>query len=120
MANINHKTDTKTLIEAMRTLSREIQSEDGVANAAIYEAADIMEYQEKVIKQLNDQNKLEKYGKLTSTASQEEMLQRKVYILRNEMRSLLDRWDAIHKEGTPTKNTVSYNIIKNALKEAEE
>lgn len=32
-------TDTKTLIEAMRILARDIQSEDGVANAAIAEAA---------------------------------------------------------------------------------
>lgn len=37
------KTDTTTLIEAMRILSREIQSGDGVANAAIAEAADRLE-----------------------------------------------------------------------------
>jgi hypothetical protein len=34
------KTPTKTLIQAMRILSRDIQSDDGVANAAIAEAAD--------------------------------------------------------------------------------
>ncbi len=37
------KTDTKTLIEAMRILSCEIQSGDGVANAAIAEAANRLE-----------------------------------------------------------------------------
>ena len=37
------KTHTKTLIEALRILSRDIQSEDGVANAAIAEAADRLE-----------------------------------------------------------------------------
>ena len=37
------KTNTKTLIEAMRILARDIQSDDGVANGAISEAADRME-----------------------------------------------------------------------------
>lgn len=37
------RTDTKTLIEAMRILSRDIQSDDGVANATIAEAADRLE-----------------------------------------------------------------------------
>ena len=36
-------TETKTLIEALRILARDIQSEDGVANAAIAEAADRLE-----------------------------------------------------------------------------
>ena len=36
-------TDTRTLIEAMRILSQDIQSGDGVANAAIAEAADRLE-----------------------------------------------------------------------------
>ena len=34
------RTDTETLIAAMRILSRDIRSGDGVANAAIAEAAD--------------------------------------------------------------------------------
>jgi hypothetical protein len=37
------KTDTKTLISALRILAKEIISEDGVANAAITEAADRLE-----------------------------------------------------------------------------
>ena len=37
------KTDTLILIKAMRRLAEEIQSEDGVANAAITEAADRLE-----------------------------------------------------------------------------
>lgn len=36
------RTDTKTLIAAMRVLARDIQSKDGIANAAIAEAADRM------------------------------------------------------------------------------
>ena len=33
-------TDTKTLASAMRVLSAEVESEDGIANSAIAEAAD--------------------------------------------------------------------------------
>ena len=43
-------TDTKTLIEALRILARDIQSEDGVANAAIAEAADRLAKQQKRIR----------------------------------------------------------------------
>lgn len=38
-----HETETTTLIAALRTLAAEIVSGDGVANAAIAEAADRME-----------------------------------------------------------------------------
>ena len=37
------KTSDETLISAMRILARDIQSEDGIANAAILEAADRLE-----------------------------------------------------------------------------
>ena len=37
------KTDTTTLIKALRILAQDIQSGDGVANAAIAEAADRLE-----------------------------------------------------------------------------
>ena len=37
------KSSTQTIIEAMRILSREIHCEDGVANAAVAEAADRLE-----------------------------------------------------------------------------
>ena len=37
------KTDTETLIAAMRILSQDIESDDGIANAAIAEAADRMQ-----------------------------------------------------------------------------
>ena len=37
------RSSTETLIAALRVLARDIQSEDGVANAAIAEAADRME-----------------------------------------------------------------------------
>jgi len=37
------KTSTETLIEALRILAKDIQSDDGVANAVIAEAADRLE-----------------------------------------------------------------------------
>lgn len=46
------RTDTKTLISAMEILARDIVSEDGVANAAIREAADRMKEQTASIEQL--------------------------------------------------------------------
>jgi hypothetical protein len=39
----NMRSSTETIIGALRILANEIQSEDGVANAAIAEAADRME-----------------------------------------------------------------------------
>lgn len=36
---MSNRTDTKTLIEALKLLSQEIYSEDGVANACILEGA---------------------------------------------------------------------------------
>ena len=43
-------TETKTIIEALRVLARDIQSEDGVANAAIAEAADRLAKQQRRIR----------------------------------------------------------------------
>ena len=40
---MNQKTDTLILIKAMRRLANDIQSDDGVANAAIAEAAERLE-----------------------------------------------------------------------------
>ena len=41
--------DTETLIKALRILARDIESGDGVANAAIAEAADrLQEHQERI------------------------------------------------------------------------
>ena len=48
--------DTTTLIAALRILSRDIYSEDGVANAAIAEAADRMEEMRLAIARLADQD----------------------------------------------------------------
>jgi len=48
------RTDIKTLIEAMRIISEGIQSEGGVANAAIAEAADRLQEQDYFIKRLLD------------------------------------------------------------------
>jgi len=46
------RTDIKTLIEAMRIISEGIQSEGGVANAAIAEAADRLQEQNDYIEKL--------------------------------------------------------------------
>lgn len=43
------KTDTKILIKALRILANDIQSDDGVANACIAEAADRLEEQENLL-----------------------------------------------------------------------
>lgn len=47
------KTDTETLVAAMRVLARDIQSEDGIANSAIAEAADRLEELHKALDDLN-------------------------------------------------------------------
>jgi hypothetical protein len=46
------KSSTETLIAAMRILARDIRSTDGVANAAIREAAERMEELQNVLKEI--------------------------------------------------------------------
>ena len=48
-----HCSSSATLVSAMRILANEIQSDDGVANAAIREAADRIEQLETSIKQIH-------------------------------------------------------------------
>jgi len=50
------RTSTETLIAAMHILATEIQSDDGVANAAIAEAAQRLEEQQERISQLEQEN----------------------------------------------------------------
>ncbi len=50
------KTSTETLIAAMRILSQDIQSEDGIANAAVSEAAQRLAEQHMRIAQLEREN----------------------------------------------------------------
>ena len=47
------KTKSKTLIKALRILSEDVQSDDGVANACIVEAANRIEELEAKITELN-------------------------------------------------------------------
>ena len=54
-------TDTKTIIEALRVLARDIQSQDGVANAAIAEAADRLQKQQRKIR--NQRREIESLSK---------------------------------------------------------
>ena len=50
------RTSTRSLINALRVLDSEIQSEDGVANAVIAEAAQRLEEQHMRITQLEREN----------------------------------------------------------------
>ena len=50
------RSSTEILIKAMRILSQDIQSEDGVANAAVAEAAQRLEEQHMRIAQLEQEN----------------------------------------------------------------
>ncbi|WP_010322986.1 hypothetical protein [Marinobacterium stanieri] len=56
-------TDTTTLIGAMRALANDIQSEDGVANAAIAEAADRLGELQAEMERLRDEIKLIEAGR---------------------------------------------------------
>lgn len=47
------KTKSKTLVKALRILSEGVQSDDGVANACIAEAADRIEELEAKVSELN-------------------------------------------------------------------
>lgn len=49
----SHCSSSATIVSAMRVLANEIQSDDGVANAAIREAADRIEQLETSIKQIH-------------------------------------------------------------------
>ena len=51
------KTDTNTLIDALRIIARDIYSEDGIANAAISEAADRLEQLQRKVR--NQRRELE-------------------------------------------------------------
>jgi len=48
------RTPIEILVKAIHILANDIQSDDGVANAAIYEAAQRLEEQNQRIKQLED------------------------------------------------------------------
>jgi ABC-type transporter Mla subunit MlaD len=48
------RSTTNTLVEALNILARDIQSEDGVANACIAEAAQRLQEQEENINDLRD------------------------------------------------------------------
>jgi hypothetical protein len=60
------RTDTATLAKAMDALARDIQSGDGVANAAIHEAAERLRELERerdeAIRQRNETNRSSKYA----------------------------------------------------------
>jgi len=52
---MNHRTETRVLVEALRILARDIQSEDGVANACIAEGANRLEELNEFIEARQDQ-----------------------------------------------------------------
>lgn len=49
---MTHRSSTETIISALRVLARDIQSDDGVANAAIAEAADRMEEMQRQLERI--------------------------------------------------------------------
>lgn len=51
---MTHKTDNTTLAKAMRILSVDIQSDDGVVNSAIAEAAERIDELAKLAKEMAD------------------------------------------------------------------
>ena len=48
------RSETKTLAAALRVLAVEIQSEDGIASAAIFEAAERLEQLEKALRDIEN------------------------------------------------------------------
>ena len=76
-------TETKTIIEALRILARDIQSEDGVANAAIAEAADRLEKQQKKIR--NQRREIEALAKDKQSKQEETVLRLAVRKVLREM-----------------------------------
>ena len=55
------RSKTKTLINAMRILSRDIQSQDGVPNAAIIEAAERLDEIAKLLKEASGKMSYERW-----------------------------------------------------------
>jgi hypothetical protein len=53
MEKVKMKTKSNTLIKALRILSEDVQSDDGVANACIAEAANRIEELEAKVSELN-------------------------------------------------------------------
>lgn len=83
------KSSTETLIKALHILSEDIQSIDGIANAAILEAACRLEY-------LHEQNKILKNG-LKNIAGTPSCLQNEVdwIALREIAEKALDKCDKL-------------------------
>ena len=48
------KSSTPTIIDSLRTLARDIESDDGVANMAIAEAADRLEEMQKQVEEMKN------------------------------------------------------------------
>ena len=87
------KSSTETLIGAMRILARDIQSGDGVANAAIAEAADRLEEQQEEI------TELKKF-----IAEGEKVMATAVTAMRDTLAGLKEMGEVIAQMKTETKN----------------
>jgi hypothetical protein len=89
------RTETETIIGALRVLANDIQSGDGVANAAIAEAADRME---ELCSELLFYTKLNKNFVEAGRICAQIYIARNITLSENEVRSALAEIDKLYRE----------------------
>ena len=89
------RTETKTIIGALRVLANDIQSGDGVANAAIAEAADRME---ELCSELLFYTKLNKNFVEAGRICAQIYIARNITLSENEVRSALAEIDKLYRD----------------------
>lgn len=102
---MSRKSSTETLIAAMRVLARDIQSGDGVANAAIAEAADRMAEQQARIAELEQANNRVILGSSDHVRGATKMAEQQARIseLLAASDALIERWHTpLWKDARPT------------------
>jgi hypothetical protein len=89
------RTETETIIGALRVLANDTQSGDGVANAAIAEAADRME---ELCSELLFYTKLNKNFVEAGRICAQIYIARNITLSENEVRSALAEIDKLYRE----------------------
>lgn len=89
------RTETETIIGALRVLSKDIQSGDGIANLAIAEAADRME---ELCSELLFYTKLNKNFVEAGRICAQIYIARNITLSENEVRSALAEIDKLYRE----------------------
>jgi hypothetical protein len=89
------RSKTETIIGALRVLANDIQSEDGVANLAIAEAADRME---ELCSELLFYTKLNKNFVEAGRICAQIYIARNITLSENEVRSALAEIDKLYRE----------------------